>query len=755
MVDKKNLNRVKGILSARKGAEIPKYEGGNKIALPAFNPGDTSFQQWKSKATNASSNFRTAWRDYSMLKAEFPTASIDDLASYMDSGAGPGGVTLDSLYNKYTDAPPKRTNSTATVPGANPNMSIPGDPNLTPNTAVENAAGVNAQVADQKEQVVVAEQATNQRPPVQPIPEPPKINIPPASIYTKKENPIEVGTRQLFEQEQANREKKEKNWNKFGEITTEVFQGVGNAIGAKQAATDSNLTKGADAAYNMASDVVEKLGPIGKTVGTAMKFAGTAGNIIQELGGGTDQQTATDKWMDSSFFSWNIGMLNGFGGKRSDIFAADQDILAQVGSSYGGTTHDILDAASTSGKKYGLFSSKDRRKANAVMSKASARQNLMGDIADSANDDRLLVQSMGEQQGLANTLAMSGGYNQKYTYAAKHGGLLEWNPTEELEWQPQVELNWELPAFKEGGNIELTEELEWIPEFKDGDKLDFDTWFNSIPKEYRAAGYDYKKAYEVFDWNLLSKHAKDPKNNHLGSVSPIADENGNFPFLKLGTLDENKELRGEFDWYNSDKGKEYRNKFDIEFMNGRYYYVPKRLKQGGSVGESDIPEIEETTQKNVIPEGALHKNKHHMEHADGLTKKGIPVIDEEGEQQAEIEHSEIIFTLEVTKKLEEYYEIFYSDESSNKEKEQAALDAGKLLVYQILENTEDRTGLIESCKEGGSLKLKKSTDDLIEEALEWMPTIVVIEEEEKPKKKSEKDQMKEAIKEVLIELLTK
>ena len=82
----------------------------------------------------------------------------------------------------------------------------------------------------------------------------------------------------------------------------------------------------------------------------------------------------------------------------------------------------------------------------------------------------------------------------------------------------------------------------------------------------------------------------------------------------------------------------------------------------------------------------------------------------------------------------------------NKEKEQAALDAGKLLVYQILENTEDRTGLIESCKKGGSLKLKTSTDDLIEEVLEWMPTIVVIEEEEikeeKPKedkKKSEKE----------------
>ena len=184
----------------------------------------------------------------------------------------------------------------------------------------------------------------------------------------------------------------------------------------------------------------------------------------------------------------------------------------------------------------------------------------------------------------------------------------------------------------------------------------------------------------------------------------------------------------------------FRSKYTLVDDGNFYKYVPKN-KKGGSLGDSDIPEIEETSQKNVIPEGALHKNKHHMEHAEGLTKKGIPVIDGDGEQQAEIEHSEIIFTLEVTKKLEEYYSIFYSDEASNKEKEQAAIDAGKLLVFQILENTEDRTGLIESCKKGGTLTLKTTTDDLIEEVLEWMPTVVIVEEkevEEKPKKKTTK-----------------
>jgi hypothetical protein len=61
-------------------------------------------------------------------------------------------------------------------------------------------------------------------------------------------------------------------------------------------------------------------------------------------------------------------------------------------------------------------------------------------------------------------------------------------------------------------------------------------------------------------------------------------------------------------------------------------WVLEFKKDGGTVKDSlNALEIEETNQKNVIPEGALHKNKHHMEHAEGLTKKGIPVVDEEGE----------------------------------------------------------------------------------------------------------------------------
>lgn len=96
---------------------------------------------------------------------------------------------------------------------------------------------------------------------------------------------------------------------------------------------------------------------------------------------------------------------------------------------------------------------------------------------------------------------------------------------------------------------------------------------------------------------------------------------------------------------------------------------------------------------NVIPDGALHKNKHHLENIDekfeDVTAKGIPVITESAggdiTQHAEVEREEIIFNLDVTKQLEKLME----DGS-----DEAAIEAGKLLVHEILENTVDNTGLL-------------------------------------------------------------
>lgn len=102
---------------------------------------------------------------------------------------------------------------------------------------------------------------------------------------------------------------------------------------------------------------------------------------------------------------------------------------------------------------------------------------------------------------------------------------------------------------------------------------------------------------------------------------------------------------------------------------------------------------------NVIPEGALHARKHHMENDEHITKKGIPVVDLEGKQQAEIERNEIIFRKEVTDKLEK----LAKDGS-----DEAAIEAGKLLAQEIIENTDDRTGLIQQVTEDSLEKIPKA-----------------------------------------------
>ena len=113
----------------------------------------------------------------------------------------------------------------------------------------------------------------------------------------------------------------------------------------------------------------------------------------------------------------------------------------------------------------------------------------------------------------------------------------------------------------------------------------------------------------------------------------------------------------------------------------------------------EVPEIdvfEDGGKFNVIPDGALHARKHDLpeEIAEHITDKGIPVItmDDGGAitQHAEIELNEIIFNKDVTDKLEEMFKQYKDGD------EDIALKAGKLLVYEILENTQDNTGLIET-----------------------------------------------------------
>ena len=124
----------------------------------------------------------------------------------------------------------------------------------------------------------------------------------------------------------------------------------------------------------------------------------------------------------------------------------------------------------------------------------------------------------------------------------------------------------------------------------------------------------------------------------------------------------------------------------------KYYpdYKPFKMENGG-----ELNYFKQGGQMSVIPEGALHAHKNHMEGAgEDFTAKGIPVVDNKGEQQAEIERDEIIFRKEVTDKMEELFKK-YKEEDSTSKKDEIAIEMGKILTCEITKHTEDRTGLID------------------------------------------------------------
>ena len=130
----------------------------------------------------------------------------------------------------------------------------------------------------------------------------------------------------------------------------------------------------------------------------------------------------------------------------------------------------------------------------------------------------------------------------------------------------------------------------------------------------------------------------------------------------------------------------------------RYIGTPAERAAWEEEYRAMYPEVEafkQGGQMSVIPEGALHARKNNMEGAgEDFTAKGIPVVDNKGEQQAEIERDEIIFRKEITDKMEELYKKYNSEESSSK-KDEIAIEMGKIITCEITKHTDDKTGLID------------------------------------------------------------
>ena len=467
-----------------------------------------------------------------------------------------------------------------------------------------------------------------------------------------------------------------------------------------------DITQTMDSVYDGISDAAMSLGPVGMLAGGIMKGGALLGKGLNALGGGTDGMTSTDAILGSSFLSLTpLGLVNGFGGKKADTITKDNEAFAQVGSSYTGSESSVNDALQKSGKKYGLLSSGARKRANEEIAEAKRQQSIISDISQDVQDRTAIRTAMAAINGNRRGFHMQGGYDQ----AAIRIG-------------------------RQGMPIELLEKARTIIKAQQGTKISdpFQVYLQSLPENQRdSTNYRVK---DYWEYNGRPKDFEEAKRKGMFVEQEDFDdtgkslgkswhgftvaENPNTGELEFMKSSSHPTIQKELDWYNSDDGADFRSQYELVKTEPYYKYVKRKtpIKQetpqhrnGGSIIELtsettislvdplNVPEFQNGGSINVIPDGALHARKHNM-NLDGITEKGIPVVSEKDngkiEQQAEIEKEEVIFRLKVTQKLEELEKKYYSEEASQKEKDEYALEAGKLITEELLHNTKDNAGLL-------------------------------------------------------------
>lgn len=510
-------------------------------------------------------------------------------------------------------------------------------------------------------------------------------------------------------------------WNSGLNLANTAFTGIFGEKDEYQG-EKGDITQSMDSTYDSIQNLAGNFGPIGQFISLGMGANKLLGNVANKLGAGTSGMTTTDALLGSSFLQLTpIGLVNGFGGKKTNTITKDNDLFAQMGSSYSGSNQTINDALQKSGKKYGLLSRSDMNDANQEIYEARRQQNVISNISSDATDRFNIRNSMSAINGNRRALTMQGGYDQASIRVGKSG--LKINTIERAKSILSKYKEQQTNQLQQGGTIDPFEYyLESLPE-NQRDSTNFrvkDYWiFNGKPKDFKEArrrGMFTQDKAGLFHAKSIAENPETGEIEYMkASFHPTRymesdwyekgliyneDQNGNTITIQLKSG-----VPGYEDW------KQFTNDYELVKSEPYWKYIKRQKKEvpshkdGGTfieistetsielVDPTSIPEFQNGGSINVIPDGALHARKHNMD-VDGITRKGIPVVSEkdgEIEQQAEIEKEEIIFRLEVTQKLEELEKKFYSDESTQEEKDECALEAGKLLVNEILYNTQDNT----------------------------------------------------------------
>lgn len=470
------------------------------------------------------------------------------------------------------------------------------------------------------------------------------------------------------------------------------------------------ITQGLDTAYDQASNYIMSVNPL---VGGIMKTGSFINKGLNALGVGTDGQTATDAILGSSFFGLTpIGLTNSLFGRRTHTFNIDNDAIAQIGGDYQGSVSTFQEALSKSNKKFGLFSKGVGKRVNRLIDNAQPQMDAVSSISDKARRV-LALDGMANQQKYQ--LNQNGGPQATYTAAkgtklrikkicSKIHKKLKGGIIEPKQFIPVITLTNTI-KLQQGGNVRPTNRtIEQLITYAKKVNPRFIQRM-SEPLRYITLP-DGQKATHKMSWATAEFDGKEKpfiysqiQENDKGELQDFGDQAVKRALDKKNYLLVNSPEEAEL----------FTNSADLQhgYKQGWKEFFTPFYKEGGVaikitiVKDQEEPKEKENSEKNVIPEGALHAHKHNIENTDSLTQKGIPVVDDKGEQQAEIEKDEIILNLKLTNKLEELQSKY--EKASKKEQDNLAIEAGKLLVQEILHNTIDNTGLIDKCQKGGKI----------------------------------------------------
>lgn len=468
-------------------------------------------------------------------------------------------------------------------------------------------------------------------------------------------------------------------WNKWGQATKGGFgiaglagQALGN-FAEDRASLSGEYGKLSQSSENITDVVLSSIPGFGQAYSAINGISDFIAGSMD--GASTSGNTKSDAILDAIP---GLGIVNSLLGKDMGELKYDTKTWNAVGNSYTGSQNYVQDASDNTGGRYGLVSTITGEYQNdLIQNLEGARQaNLVSRIGDEATEAKeksssTLSEAMLNQQKRLN------GYN--YTFKVQKGMKIpnkeDIQKTKNLFKETPFNFTWEYPelTFKyvKGGKSQnkkknpKTRSLEELIQYAKEQNPRFVQRMTEPLKWLDLPNGE--KATHILGWST------DDQNNAIVYPQVMEDQDGNLYDYGEGAFLE-ADQRGDYLIMAPEEAQIFTEGYKQGWPMFFQQTPSQKFAKGGTM--------------NIIPEGELHARLHHMEQ-EGITKKGIPVISEEegGEiiQHAEIERNEIIFRLEVTKKLEELME----DGS-----EEAALEAGKLLADEILNNTEDRTGLL-------------------------------------------------------------